>query len=805
MDDNLTLRKLKNTNFPSVYKKYMCNLTLSDLELKYMIEIAVLLINSLYENTRKLGYRIIVEYSIKTGDYKPLYSIAINQELIPISHFIENNILSEKQKNVYTELNEAFSKQYEYNNIYLSREQKGIMNFYNNKEGTITIVAPTSYGKSEMFISTLNNKTNENICIIVPTKSLLAQTKSRIIKTKNVREKIITHPEMYTGREKRVIAVLTQERLLRLLKNHINLSFDIVIVDEAHELLGNSSREKLLASVIVILEKRNPLTSFKFVTPFLHNSDSIKIRNTNYINEAYHVKEYIKTEKIYLVSIEREESTLLLYDQFMNDYYEINDSLPDIKSEWDAIVNYSGNKNIVYLNKPKDIEEMVSANLLKSISDNESIKALCKSIGEYIHPKYKMIDAIKKGIVYHHGSVPEPIRLFVEREYTNNSLLKYMITSSTLLEGVNIPADKMFILDNKKGRQNLNSSEFNNLIGRVCRFHQIFDEKKGTLHLLEPQIYIVKGKYVAKNSNIKAFLKNVMYIEKKAVDKIDNVMLNEAELDSSSRKELESAQEFIENVEEGTIDDYNLRMVTTEVGKSCFQNNITEIDILKQEIYIKNKIESIKGKISNIETLLEEINDIFLSETNDDSLKRMKDKKTRTFYSMFIGWIVEGMPYRQMIECILKYWKSIKNNPEESLVYVGRWGDETRGGHQPLWTDVRNKTETQLINLAIIRIKEEQDYIENKILKFIEVLNDFDIIEKDLYYGIKYGTTDEKIILAVKNGFSLPLAKLVVQDYLDYIIFDKKNELIEIDDTIVTEMREKNENDILICEMESLV
>lgn len=805
MDNNLTIRKLKNTNFPNVYKKFMSNSTLSSLEMKYMIEIAILLINSQYDNTRKLGYRIVAEYSIKTGDYKPLYSIAINQGLIPISHFIENNILPEYKKNIYTEINEAFSKKYENNSIYLSREQKNVMNFYNDNEGTITIVAPTSYGKSEMFISTLNYKINENICIIVPTKSLLAQTKSRIIKTINIKEKIITHPEMYTGREKRVIAVLTQERLLRLLKNNKNLSFDIVIVDEAHELLGNGDREKLLASVIVILEKRNHSTSFKFVTPFLCDSNSLKIRNTSYLNEPYHVKEYIKTEKIYLVSIEKEESSFLLYDQFMNDYYEINENMHGIKNEWDAIDRYSGRKNIVYLNKPKDIEEMVNNNKCQSVSDNESIRILCESIGEYIHPKYKMIDAIKRGIVYHHGSVPEPIRLFVEREYSNNALLKYMITSSTLLEGVNIPADRMFVLDNKKGQRNLNSSEFNNLIGRVCRFSQIFDVNKGSLKLLEPQIYIVKGKYFSKNASVNNFIKNVMHIEKKVVDKIENVMLNEAELDNNNRKEFEKTQEFIENVEEGTIDNYNLRTATTEIGKSCFQNNVTEIDILKHEMCIKNKVESIEGKINNIELLLEQINDIFLSETNDDSLKRVKDKKTRSFYSMFIGWIIEGKSYRQMIEYILKYWKSLKFNSEESLVYVGRWGDETRGGHRALWTNVSNKTEAQLINLAIIRIKEEQDYIENKLLKYIEVLNDFDVVEKSLYHSIKYGTTDERIILAVKNGLSLPLAKLVIQDYFNYVIIKEDNELIEIDNAIINEMRQRKENEILVCEMDSLV
>ena len=84
------------------------------------------------------------------------------------------------------------------------------------------------------------------------TKSLLAQTKARIVQADKLkREKIITHPEMYNGNEDRLVAVMTQERLLRLLQKVKNVSFDYVIIDEAHSLLHDDGRNILLASVIV--------------------------------------------------------------------------------------------------------------------------------------------------------------------------------------------------------------------------------------------------------------------------------------------------------------------------------------------------------------------------------------------------------------------------------------------------------------------------------------------------------------------------------------------------------------------------
>ena len=91
--------------------------------------------------------------------------------------------------------------------------------------------------------------------------------------------------------------------------------------------------------------------------------------------------------------------------------------------------------------------------------------------------------------------------MYIERLYAELNDIKYVVTSSTLLEGVNLPADKMFIMDNKKGQSNLSPSDFKNLIGRVCRFSQIFDRDTGSLTKLEPEIYLVVGRYFSANAN----------------------------------------------------------------------------------------------------------------------------------------------------------------------------------------------------------------------------------------------------------------------------------------------------------------
>ena len=129
---------------------------------------------------------------------------------------------------------------------------------------------------------------------------------------------------MYNKKDTHILSVMTQERVLRLLKKDENFSFDYVIIDEAHGLLHNDKRNTLLASVIIILLKRNPNTIFKFLTPFLCDANNVKVRYADYTLKTYQVNEYIKTENIYYAELRSgKEKKLSFYDQFLNKFYDI--------------------------------------------------------------------------------------------------------------------------------------------------------------------------------------------------------------------------------------------------------------------------------------------------------------------------------------------------------------------------------------------------------------------------------------------------------------------------------------------------
>lgn len=811
MKNDLTLLKIKKSNFPELYNRFIIGELLSDNEYECILAIAICFINADNEHIQKLGYRIIVDYCNQKGDYNPLYEIAINKGLYPVSKYIELHCTEDRMRNFFTEWNDAFTEQYRANEIYRSEQQHEMTKVYSEQiSSSLSVIAPTSYGKSELIIYTVQQYAGRKVCILTSTKALLMQTKQRIQHVcKDSFSKIIVHPEMYNGKEASCLAILTQERLLRLFKKDPNLSFDCIIIDEAHELLENGQRGCTLASVLIVAQKRNSNVALKFLTPFIAETKNLKTRYTSYELKDFRIREYIKTEKYYVYDM-RKGSVLHFYDQFLDSFTKI-ESPDNITYENEIVKYYSAGKNIVYLNKPVDIENfsLLLASILPDIK-SENVKKACQHISDYLKPNYHLLTCLRKGIIYHHGSVPDAIRVYIEELYRNDPEIKYVVTSSTLLSGVNLPAERMFILDNRKGRANLSPNSFHNLVGRICRFKDIFDVEHGNLQRLEPQIYIVCGTYFRKRADVHNFLKRVAKVDIKVKDEVENVLLENTMIDASNKSEMENATEFIENYENGIVKGYNMRYTTTDAGKSCIMNGISEIDVFQNENRIEVDIVDYKAKNPLINTPIELLNVIFklfiqyLPENGDENLKRLSHVEARSFYAMLFDWRINNKSYSEMISLFVGYWRQCFVKDNNAIIYVGRWGDiAIRGGTLKHYTKLANQNTVTINNLAIVRIKEEQDFIDNSLMKYVEILHDLNMLEESFYAKIKYGTDNESIICLIKNGLSLSSAVLLFRNYNKYLTIDIDNSTVVYKDGLIEEMERQNENHIMIFEIKS--
>ena len=135
MNYDLTLNQIKNIkSFSPLYQQFITRKPLSAKQYEVILALAICFINADAENVKRLGYRIIVEYCNQSNNYAPLYEIAINKGLYPVSRFIEKHLIRDEEKNFFTEWNDAFTQQFVKNNICLSEQQDSLTKFFENKK-----------------------------------------------------------------------------------------------------------------------------------------------------------------------------------------------------------------------------------------------------------------------------------------------------------------------------------------------------------------------------------------------------------------------------------------------------------------------------------------------------------------------------------------------------------------------------------------------------------------------------------------------------------------------------------------------
>lgn len=804
---SLTLSQLRKTNLIDFYSKLFIRTELSSNDINKLLAVTIIFINQDNIHLRRLGYRIALLYTIKTSNYIPLYDIALNQGLIPIAKSLSDHYLTSENNSFIKILSDNFSDNFNVNGITLTEQQSNMNMFIKETpDNDVALVAPTSYGKSNLIIEEIKKYNTKNRCVIVPSKALISQMKNNIIKSYSSSVKVITHPEMYKQGNDNIF-VLTQERASKLLSKNKHLFFDTLLIDEAHNLLENTQRSKLLASVIYRSIFRNKTSKIKYFTPFLNDANSLALKKIDQKITDFTVSEYIKSEIVYLYDFREQHKKFQRYDQFLDQWSTVKKPQGDYIN---LIKEKSLNKNIIYFNSPKRLENFsqIFSESLPNIKCDIVNKA-CSELSENIDENYLIIKCLKKGVVYHHGSMTDNVRLYIETVFKRSQDVKYLVTNSTLLEGVNLPVERLFLLENKKGRSTLTHSQFNNLAGRINRFSEIFTENEPIqIKKLLPAIFIIgTDQYSGKKSDFLNFIKKVSKVDVKRQDQINNILLEQTEINEYNIDEFNNSIDNLENLEEGIVPDYDGKYVQTTIGKILYENNISEIDIHTHEHEIEKQIEYYRENnslISDEETLINLIFYFFINKMDDgekyNELSRLKNTDAQKFYAMFLSWKIKNTPFKLIIRNFIKYWDSIPENSQKEFVFVGKWGDETFGnGHRPHWVNISKKTKVEKINLAIVRIKEEDDFLDYQILKFIEVLNDISLIDEEFYLKLKYGTMNKNIIILINDGFSHSLSELIISKYQSFISTSKSGDLL-IRKEIIKKMTDNKESELLLLE-----
>ena len=810
----ISIKELAKTRFKEIYTELLRGSQMSDGDIVKLLAIAVLLLNHKAPELRRLGYRITLFYGNLTGRYEPLYDVAVNSGLLPVTavigkSFEKNERLSRSFiQNIVSSYVDTFRDQ----GMVLTEQQDALRNFVQDEyDNSSVVIAPTSYGKSELIIKSVKDNPSKCILILVPSKALLAQTKKRLIYADIPKlGKVVTHPEMYSPKRNNRAFVLTQERLNRLLSEHTTLKFDMVFVDEAHNLLQGNDRNELLATMLCVLGARSPQTSFKFLTPFLCNELNVRVRYLDMTPKGFRVDEYIKSERFYVQDFRagKNDGKLKLYDHFLNQWLEIDRKY---KNCFDLIKSESLAKNIIYGNAKKRIERF-ALDLAETLPNIECplVQKACDELEDAFDKQYRLISCLRKGVMYHHGSIPDTIRLYLENLFHQSRCMKYLVCNSTLLEGVNLPIERLFVFDYSKGGRNLTSSQFKNLVGRVNRFSEVFAPEAGaTLKKLESSIYLLGvDNFTNKRSNLLTFYEKSVNVSIVDQDSVGNVLLEATTIvDGAMTDRHRDAVARLENLQPGVVTDQECKYVKTTVGRLLIANSVSEIDVFTAEDEIDEAISmsvDSHGLIDSADRLLLEIKKCFIDKFDDNrtysDLRRLKNKANIDFYAMFLDWKLKQYSVKQIIRSTLKYWRELYEKKGSDFVYVGNWGDTKYGDSKySYWVRISTKDDVEKINLAIVRLKEEDDFFDNKIFKFVEILNGVGAVDPDFYKRIKYGTTDDVKIKLIREGYSRGLAELLLDRYPQYVRLDSNGE-VQVSSRVVGLMENNEESDLLIFE-----
>lgn len=314
--------------------------------------------------------------------------------------------------------------------------------------------APTSFGKSLIIDALLASGNLQNIVIIVPTISLIDETRRRLTRFRH-EYKLITHPTQMPA--ERNVFVLTQERAIE--RNDFG-DVDLLVIDEFYKLSissdEDSDRASILNHALYKLHRISKQTyllgpNIETIPEGFGDKFNCLFKRTNFNTVVSDVVDVSGAGT-------RQERFLRLSEQLSE-------------------------PTLVYCRSPRQANEVLS--LLeggRDTADDETLDAAANWLGDAFHPQWTLRNALRKRVGIHHGRIPRSLAHLNVKLFNENKL-DFLVCTSSLIEGVNTVAKNVIIYEGKLGQPRLDFFTFQNIRGRSGRMFQHF---VGRVFVLDP-------------------------------------------------------------------------------------------------------------------------------------------------------------------------------------------------------------------------------------------------------------------------------------------------------------------------------
>lgn len=734
---------------------------------------------------------------------KPLFSTDSDDPLEQISTFdediyLENELLNKRVENLIR-IND---------NYYLVTDFQSSLfkNLMSSKY--ISISAPTSSGKSFIIKKYIEEQFAENneyiVYYIVPSRALINQVTEELRFDLNEVDIKTAYIEDDKELTKKIIYVITPERAIKIINSEeALLKPNLIFIDEIQGVEDEQGRGNLFEYVFEEFSKSLPTTKIITAGPNILNPNNLYYdlfnKNSEVVTTELSPVFQLKT----ILSINENSLGFTIYTS-QKRTFKIKDAIKieNIKNVFNSNVGNAISLILVNLIKDKNSSNLVYAYrgdyaetwALKFASEQNEynvveseIKDLINYLKEDIHPKYSLILCLQKGIGFHHATLPEFVRKEIETLF-NKGLIKTLFCTSTLLEGVNLPADNLLIVKPNKDKIPLSNFEFGNLIGRAGRLK---NSLYGSIFCITTESNEWAEKYYEADyhkeveTSISRNLKNINYedLSGSILDIEDSKIRNL--VNTLRHKYAQNENTLILFLEKKGFDEDAIDKILTVMAKSfesfqiptkVIKKNPSIDPILQNELYLKIKKDGIKNWVINaknnsnlfekyrrdraseikyennsfywqLDSLIVRLNEIF---GITDEIYR-KDKFSiypSTICVNSINWI-QGKSIRELISTRIDYLSSDRVKESDRI-------------------DKENVKEINKVIKDVIRINSK--VITFVMLKYIKLLSDIldailDEEQKETYkltlalpIHLELGTQDKVAIRLITSGVPRTIA-----------------------------------------------
>lgn len=360
----------------------------------------------------------------------------------------------------------------------------------------VSVSAPTSAGKSFIMTRWIGEQLRANlratVVYLVPTRALIHQVETDLraflLEDGITDVPVSSLPLARTLAPSRgAVLVFTQERLHILLAAAPELRIDVLVVDEAHK-VGDRQRGVLLQHVVERVVQANPSARLVFASPMTSNPEVLLEDAAPDTNAAAFTSENVTvSQNLLWVSqvpgqLRQWDVTVCLPDKQVPLGRLALPANPSSDSKRLSFVAFAMGGlragNIVYVNGAAEAEKIAAQLYDLSSAEGEvrdpRVDDLIELARRVVHPEFRLATFLRRGVAFHYGNLPLLIRTEIERLFSDN-VIRYLVCTSTLIEGVNMSCRSIFLRGPQKGRGHpISADDFWNLAGRAGRWGREF-------------------------------------------------------------------------------------------------------------------------------------------------------------------------------------------------------------------------------------------------------------------------------------------------------------------------------------------